>query len=133
VPLTPAFQRMVLAAVGVSVSLGLVSLACHAARVVICPLRALTGIPCPTCGSTRSFLALLRGEWTASFAFNPLATMMVFGSACYIALAVVFFLARREIPVFRATRRGWLSMAGGVLLLALANWVYLLLRFPFRG
>lgn len=28
----------------------------------VCPLRHWTGIPCPTCGMTRSFMAIVRGD-----------------------------------------------------------------------
>ncbi len=30
---------------------------------VVCPLRHWTGIPCPTCGMTRSLMAVVRGDW----------------------------------------------------------------------
>ncbi|OLP19876.1 hypothetical protein BST81_03280 [Leptolyngbya sp. 'hensonii'] len=29
---------------------------------LVCPIRHLTGIPCPTCGMTRSFMAIARGD-----------------------------------------------------------------------
>jgi len=41
-----------------------------------CPLRALTGIPCPTCFLTRATAASLRGHWSEAIhlhAFGPLA------------------------------------------------------------
>ena len=41
-----------------------------------CPLRALTGIPCPTCFLTRATAAALRGDLSGSLqlhAFGPLA------------------------------------------------------------
>jgi len=41
-----------------------------------CPLRALTGIPCPTCFLTRATAAALRGDLGGSLqlhAFGPLA------------------------------------------------------------
>ena len=42
-----------------------------------CPLRALTGIPCPTCFLTRATCASLRGDWHQALelhAFGPLAS-----------------------------------------------------------
>ena len=127
-PVTPARRRIMLAAVGVGLPLGLFSLFCQAQQITICPLRALFSIPCPTCGSTRVLSALLRGEWSAAFACNPLATVLAIGSAFYVLLAIILFLVQRKIPVLRASRRGWLSMAGGGLLLALVNWGYLLIH-----
>ena len=37
----------------------------------ICPLSALTGLPCPGCGSTRALLLVLTGRWGAAFSYNP--------------------------------------------------------------
>jgi len=38
---------------------------------VLCPLRLCTGLQCPTCGSTRSLLALLSGRPLEAIEFNP--------------------------------------------------------------
>lgn len=38
-----------------------------------CPLRALTGVPCPTCGCTRALAALLRQDVAAYWQLQPLA------------------------------------------------------------
>ncbi|MCB0356779.1 MAG: DUF2752 domain-containing protein [Bdellovibrionales bacterium] len=38
-----------------------------------CPLHALTGWLCPTCGMTRAFLALFRGQIIASIELHPMA------------------------------------------------------------
>ena len=37
-----------------------------------CPLRALTGLYCPGCGSTRTLHALLHGDLATAMAMNPL-------------------------------------------------------------
>lgn len=42
----------------------------HQVPLLICPFRCLTGIPCPGCGMTRSFLALARGDWVDAVYFN---------------------------------------------------------------
>lgn len=51
-----------------------------------CPLRTLTGIPCPLCGSTRGVIAAVHGHLGHALALNPaslgvlvLAVLLVFG------------------------------------------------------
>ena len=39
---------------------------------VICPVRAVFKIPCPTCGMTRSVTSLFRLDFALSFKQNPL-------------------------------------------------------------
>ena len=48
-----------------------VSLA-HAFGVTLCPMKRLLGVPCPTCGTTRAFAALFRGDVSGAFAQQPL-------------------------------------------------------------
>ena len=36
-----------------------------------CPLRSITGIPCPLCGMTRACVAAAHGHLGTSLAFNP--------------------------------------------------------------
>lgn len=38
----------------------------------ICLIYSTTGIPCPTCGMTRSYLSLLQGDISRAFWFHPL-------------------------------------------------------------
>lgn len=37
----------------------------------LCQLKTWTGIDCPGCGLTRSFVALAHGQWRDSFRLNP--------------------------------------------------------------
>jgi hypothetical protein len=41
-----------------------------------CPLRAATGIACPTCGSTRAFHWFVRGDLGAALHASPLGTLL---------------------------------------------------------
>ena len=48
---------------------------------VLCPLRLCTGLQCPTCGSTRSLLALLSGRPLQAIEFNPALIAIIFAFA----------------------------------------------------
>jgi hypothetical protein len=37
----------------------------------LCQMKMLTGMDCPGCGMTRSFIAAAHGQWRDSFRFNP--------------------------------------------------------------
>ncbi|MFO8013718.1 MAG: DUF2752 domain-containing protein [Phycisphaerae bacterium] len=58
----------------------------------ICMLRRVTGMPCPTCGVTRSLRALGQGEVSAAVRFHPLGPLyaamllVVMGRSAGIAL-----------------------------------------------
>jgi Protein of unknown function (DUF2752) len=43
-----------------------------------CPFRAITGWDCPLCGGTRMGEALLHGDVSAAFGFNPVALIGLF-------------------------------------------------------
>lgn len=46
-------------------------------RVPLCPLHALTGLWCPTCGVTRAAHQLLHGHVAAALRFNPLLVVLL--------------------------------------------------------
>lgn len=94
----------------------------------LCPLHALTGIPCPGCGTTRAAGCLLRGDLPSALGWNPLGTLLLCGALLYVAYAAA-------VSGFRLRRVGWSGGRGSgwrnglrlaaVLLLGL-NWLYLI-------
>lgn len=46
---------------------------------VLCPLRRLTGVPCPACGSTTVFIEAGHGNWLAALAANPVTVLAGLG------------------------------------------------------
>ena len=47
-----------------------------AARLPICPMAGVLGIPCPGCGLTRATLALFHGDIRRALGFHPLAPVI---------------------------------------------------------
>ena len=59
---------------------------------LVCPFRALTGLPCPLCGMTRAVTAGLRGDVIASLRFQPAGLVL-------IALGVCLLVRRSRVEV----------------------------------
>jgi hypothetical protein len=52
---------------------------------VVCPLRAVTGIPCPFCGMTTSVTAVGRGRFAEALAANPAGLVAIAGAVLVLA------------------------------------------------
>jgi hypothetical protein len=86
----------------------------------LCPLRRLTGLPCPVCGSTTLVMELGAGRPLAALAANPMTMLAL----CALVLAPI------------GAGRWWWRLTGRhqitLLSVALAlSWVWQLHRFGF--
>lgn len=93
-----------------------------------CVFKGLTGIPCPTCGSTRSVVHLAHGDILSALAMNPLTTLCLMAAIAYFISSLMsmafdlprinFLLADKEKNVMRA----------GAVMILLAQWAYLIVQ-----
>lgn len=51
-----------------------------------CPLKTMTGVPCPFCGMTHATVALGRGDLHAALHYHPLAPLVVGGMLALMAM-----------------------------------------------
>lgn len=65
---------------------------------------AITGLPCPTTGCTRSLLSLLKGEIDQSLMHNPM-TIPIIAMLLAMLIRVSFLVYAREKPELS---NGWL-------------------------
>ena len=92
-----------------------------------CPLHALTGIPCPTCGMTRGLVCLLQGQIEEALLFNPLMMVALLSALLYLLYAGVVVIGR--LPRLRwepLSQTAAICVRIGVVLLIAVNWIYLM-------
>ena len=92
-----------------------------------CAFLAVTGLPCVTCGATRSMIALLHGNIPGAVRWNPLAfvalcTLIVFD--LYAAFVLVGRTTRLRIVDWTVSEKNVARIA--VISLLALNWIYLL-------
>lgn len=94
---------------------------------LICPLRALTGIPCPFCGMTTGTVATLRGDIGAAFRanlFSPLVIPAGLAGVWDRWRALRLRLPPRRLPSGVRRALAWaLGAAFGI------SWIFQLFRF----
>jgi hypothetical protein len=56
---------------------------------ILCPIRRATGVPCPSCGLTRSWTATAHGQLRRGFNVHPL------GPPAFVAAAAFSLVPRR--------------------------------------
>ncbi len=93
-------------------------------NIPLCTFRRVTGIPCPTCGMTTSFVFLTHFQILDGFYASPLGTLVfIFSFLCviYLFLTIIFKLPKIKIVMSRKEK----SIFMIVLVLSLIlNWIY---------
>ena len=90
-----------------------------------CVFKGLTGLPCPTCGSTRALGRLFALDFAGALAMNPLTTAAAVVLAAWALADLALWRSRRALALEVSPRFGF-AIRLGALVLFLANWAYLL-------
>jgi len=121
-PRSAAIAAAILAALGLAAAL----LPTIEGSPVICPFRAVTGLPCPTCGMVRTTHLIFQGRLREALAVNPFDALFLVGA---IPAALGLWAANRlrgislRIELSRRERlAAWVTLA----VLVAANWAYVL-------
>ncbi|MCK5074917.1 MAG: DUF2752 domain-containing protein [Calditrichia bacterium] len=94
-----------------------------------CPFKTITGISCPTCGSTRFAFAVLDFEFLQALKFNPL--LFIFAVFMVVQFLVsAYFTARKRYFMIKFSPT--MININRVLIIAavLGTWIYEWLIFP---
>lgn len=99
------------------------------ADTTLCPIKRVTGYPCPSCGSSRSIAAFLHGDFSHALLINPLGVISLFMLISVLVLLIIDLLLKKDyyyrtysyIENFLKTHRVISLILG---LLILANWIW---------
>ena len=92
--------------------------------VTLCVFKGLTGLPCPTCGSTRALGRLFALDFAGAVAMNPLTTLAAILVSAW-ALADLALMSRGRALSLEVGKPLGFALRVTVFVLFLANWAYL--------
>ncbi|MGH9944238.1 MAG: DUF2752 domain-containing protein [Pyrinomonadaceae bacterium] len=95
-----------------------------------CLFKKMFGVPCPTCGMTRSVLLALDGQLVPAFALNPAGPLLVAGVLLFCAAMffLTFYHSTRPAPralgrIHGLVRLGSAAYGGLLVAVLAAHWL----------
>jgi hypothetical protein len=92
-----------------------------------CPFREITGVPCPTCGTTHAALALLHGHVIASLAANPLAGLAGIAFLAGGVIAPLWAARKLPVPELPSPLPLWARLS--LVAVIVANWAWVVVEW----
>ena len=94
----------------------------------VCLFKRITGIPCPSCGSTRSVLSILNGDFAGALLWNPFGLIII--SILILApLWILYDIVLHKdsfLQIYNRTEifleRKWIAII--LILLVIMNWIW---------
>lgn len=94
----------------------------------VCLFKRITNIPCPSCGSTRSVLSLLKGDILGALYWNPFG-ILIMTVLTVAPFWIIYDLISRNSTFLNVYLKGelllkrkWIALPA--ILLVLCNWIW---------
>jgi hypothetical protein len=91
-----------------------------------CIFKHVTGIPCLTCGGTRSIVAFSNFEFYRAFIFNPLIMLFSVGIMVFSFGTLAGWILKRSIAV-KLSRNEIMVIRIFIISLVIFNWAFLII------
>ena len=99
------------------------------AKITLCPVKLVTGYPCPSCGTTRSISALFNGKIVDAFMINPLGIVSSIIIIVVLLLMLLdlftkrdyYYRIYRQAEKFLQQNKAFSAM---LVILVILNWVW---------
>jgi Protein of unknown function (DUF2752) len=88
-----------------------------------CLFKIVTGLPCPSCGMTHSFISLGHGHVREAFFYNLMGPFVYFSLLVILSISIYeLFSGKYVLSILWKRYQGGILVA--VLFLALASWIW---------
>lgn len=99
------------------------------ANITLCPVKLVTGYPCPSCGTTRSISALFNGQVKDAFMINPLGIVSSIIIMAVLVLMLLDLVTKRDyyykvynqVEKFLQQHKAFSAI---LVILVILNWVW---------
>jgi hypothetical protein len=112
-------------ACGIAMAAGIGLLHLDALPIAVCAFKAVTGVPCLTCGTTRALARLFTLDLPGAVAMNPLAAAVGLALVPWGAADLLLLARERALALEITPGVAPLVRVAAVALVA-ANWAYLI-------
>jgi hypothetical protein len=94
----------------------------------VCIMKKTIGVPCPSCGSTRSMLSLLQGNFMEAVLWNPFG-LLIFGGLVIVPIWVLYDVANSKRTLLSTYQKFEIIVqrkivAWPLVFLVLMNWLW---------
>ncbi len=94
----------------------------------VCLFREVTGVPCPSCGSTRSIAQILKGDMKGALLWNPFGFIIMVIMLVMPVWLVIDLVSGKDalyrfyVKLENILKIKWVAVA--TIILVLANWAW---------
>lgn len=96
--------------------------------ITVCLFKNISGIPCPSCGTTRSIIKLLEGDFNTAVYINPLGVAVFILLVIFTVLLLIEITGKkRNLPLLAARINNYIRRpiyAIPLICLMTVNWVW---------
>jgi hypothetical protein len=72
----------------------------HRLNSIFCPIRHWAGVICPSCGMTRSFMAIARGDWRGAIDYHLFGPLLFIGFGLALVHSIWELSIDRRLQIF---------------------------------
>ncbi len=91
-----------------------------------CPFKQFLGIPCLTCGTTRSFLSLTELHILDAFLYNPLMFLLGLTFIAWVIYGIISMTKNKKLKLTLSPKESK-TIRWSIITAVIINWTYLII------